>query len=116
MSKPYSASDVRRYARCPRQWWYETRRDELASLEPAELERRAALLRRRYGVRATELPAYQLLVDLAARQDRLASGRTTHREHATRVAQRRAGCLIPAALFVVALWLSTQRAAARYDT
>lgn len=99
----YSASDVRRYARCPRQWWYETRSEELADLEPAELARRMAALRRRYGDTAESLPAYRLLADLLQREERLAVGRETHAAHAARVARRRSGCLIPLlSLFVAA--------------
>ena len=104
--KRYSASDVRRYARCPRQWWYEARSGELAGLEPAELERRMAMLRRRHGAAAENLPAYRLLADLREREERLAHGRAVHEAHAARVARRRAGCLLPAAgLLLTALCL-----------
>ncbi len=105
-SKRYSASDVRRYARCPRQWWYEARSGELAGLAAAELERRMAALRRRHGAAAENLPAYRLLADLREREDRLAHGRAVHAAHAARVARRRAGCMLPAAgLLVVGLCL-----------
>jgi len=102
-SRRYSASDIRRYTRCPRQWWYEARRDDLAQLTPAELERRMAALRRRHGAGAEALPAYLLLSDLAARQQQMAHGRAVHRAHAARVSRRRIGCLLPFASLCVVL-------------
>lgn len=93
MRRLYSASDVRRYARCPRQWWYETRQAELASLSAEEIERRLTALRRRYGARAEETTAYQLLDDLAARQRQLARGRHVHAAHARRALHPGLGCL-----------------------
>lgn len=77
----------------------------MAALDPAELERRIAWLRQRYGAEAPARPDYRLLVDLAVRQGRLTRGSALHREHAARVARRRAGCLLPAALLVVSLRL-----------
>lgn len=116
-SRRYSASDVRRYARCPRQWWYEARRDDLAALTPAELERRMAALRRRHGAGAENLPAYLLLADLAARQEQMAHGRAAHRAHAARVSRRGAGCFLPfAGLLVVALCLTLALTRAPLDT
>ena len=93
MTRLYSASDVRRYARCPRQWWYEARQAEWASLTAEEIERRLAALRRRHGVRAEEMPAYQLLADLAERQRHLARGRRVHAAHARRALRPGLGCL-----------------------
>ncbi len=115
-SRRYSASDIRRYARCPRQWWYEARRDDLAELTPAELDRRMAALRRQHGAGAESLPAYLLLSDLAARQQQMAHGRAVHRAHAARVSRPRAGCLLPfvalcivlARVMVLPLYISTR--------
>jgi len=104
MRRLYSASDVRLYARCRRQWWYERRASELAALEPAELARRMAALRRRYGARTDSLPAYRLLADLAARGERLDRGALVHRRHAAR-ALRPTGCLPMTGLLAVALLL-----------
>ncbi len=104
MRRLYSASDVRAYARCRRQWWYERRGAEWASLEPAEIERRLAVLRRRHGARAGDIPAYRLLADLAARGERLERGRQVHRAHAAR-AFRPAGCLPVAGLLAMGLLL-----------
>lgn len=94
----YAASEVRSYARCARQWWYESRDDELATLSPAEIARRMSALRRRHGREATTLPLYKLLSDLAARDDRLTQGRSVHHAHATRVRGTAGGrgCLLPA--------------------
>lgn len=92
MRRLYAASDVRAYARCRRQWWYERRSSELATLEPAVIVERMAALRRRHGARAESLPAYRLLADLAARHTNLERGARVHRAHATR-ALRPSGCL-----------------------
>ncbi len=94
----YAASEVRSYARCARQWWYESRDDELATLSPAEITRRLAALRRRHGRDAATLPLYKLLTDLAARDDRLSRGRAAHHAHAARVRDTASGhgCLFPA--------------------
>lgn len=100
-SRRYSASDIRRYARCPRQWWYEARSAEMAGLDAAEAERRMAVLRRRHGAAATDLPAYRLLADLQEREERLAYGRAAHAAHAARVARRRIGCALPVAGLLV---------------
>ena len=104
MRRLYAASDVRAYARCRRQWWYERRAAEWAALDPVEIERRLAILRRRHGARAGEAPAYRLLDDLAARGARLERGREVHRAHATR-ALRPAGCLPMAGLLTMVLLL-----------
>ena len=113
MRRLYSASDVRRYARCPRQWWYETRGDELGALTPPEIARRLDALRRRYGAAAHEQPAYRLLADLAAREERLAHGREVHHTHARR-ALRPLGCLPLAGLVVVTALLLLLLLAPRY--
>lgn len=104
MRRLYSASDVRAYARCPRQWWYERRSVELAALTPDVVERRLAALHRRYGADAASRPEYRLLVDLLGRDDRLARGARIHRAHASR-ALRPTGCLLPAGLLAAALLL-----------
>ncbi len=99
MTRLYSASDIRTYAQCPRQWWYEARSAELAVLTPEEVRHRLVALRRRHGRQAEDLPAYRLLADLEAREERRAHGNAVHRAHAaavharTHVSPRRAGCL-----------------------
>lgn len=105
MKHLYTASDVRRYARCPRQWWYEARADELAALGPDEVRRRLDALRRRYGDAAGDLAAYRLLTDLAARHERLAHGRDVHRAHAARALGRGRGCLLPITVFLAVILL-----------
>jgi hypothetical protein len=92
MRRLYAASDVRSYARCRRQWWYERRSAEFAALEPTVIARRMAALRRRYGAEAEGLPAYRLLADLAARDANLERGARVHRAHAARTL-RPSGCL-----------------------
>jgi len=104
MRRLYAASDVRAYARCRRQWWYERRSAELAVLEPAVIARRMAALRRRYGSGAEEAPAYRLLADLAARNEDLERGARIHRAHAAR-ALRPSGCLPVAGLLTGMLLL-----------
>lgn len=102
MRRLYSASDVRAYARCRRQWWYERRAAEWAALAPAEIERRMGALRRRHGARTGDMPVYRLLDDLAARGERLERGRHAHRAHAAR-ALRPAGCLPAVGLLALCL-------------
>jgi len=112
----YAASEVRSYARCARQWWYESRDDELATLTPSEIARRMAALRRRHGRDAAELPLYKLLAALSARDDRLSRGRAVHHAHAARVRSgaRGRGCLPPVlgalCLLVAALLCRPRRA------
>ncbi len=109
MGRLYTANDVRSYARCPRQWWYEARSEELAALSPDEVRRRLDRLRRRHGAAADDLPAYRLLSDLAAREQSLAHGRETHRAHAVRALSpaesrgRGSGCLPLAGLVLLAV-------------
>lgn len=105
MKRLYTASDVRRYARCPRQWWYEARADELAALDPDEVRQRLDALRRRHGDAAGDLAAYQLLADLAARHERLAHGRDVHRAHAARALGGGRGCLFPITVFLAVVLL-----------
>lgn len=93
MRRIYSASDVRRYARCRRQWWYEARQAELVSLSAEEIERRLTALRRRHGALAEQMPAYQLLAGLAARRQHLARGQAVHAAHARRALRPGLGCL-----------------------
>lgn len=104
MRRLYTASDVRAYARCRRQWWYERRSTDLAALEPSVIARRMAALRRLHGARADDLPAYRLLADLAARDANLEHGARVHRAHAAR-ALRPSGCLPMAGLFAGVLLL-----------
>ena len=108
MRRLYSASDVRRYARCPRQWWYEARQDEWVSLTAAEIERRLVALRRRHGAQAETMPAYRLLADLAARQRHLAHGRQVHLAHARQALRPGLGCLT--ALLAIGAVIMTLRA------
>lgn len=113
--KLYTASDIRSYARCPRQWWYETRSAELARLSAEEVERRLAALRRRHGTRAEDLAAYQLLADLAARHERLARGRASHATHARQALRPRVGCLPTLlGLIVLLLWKMTEEPLQRH--
>lgn len=104
MRRLYAASDVRAYARCRRQWWYERRSAEFAALEPSVIARRMVALRRRYGSGAESLPAYRLLADLAARDANLERGARVHRAHAAR-ALRPSGCLPLAGLLAGMLLL-----------
>ncbi len=104
MRRLYAASDVRAYARCRRQWWYERRSAELAALEPAVIARRMAALRQRYGSGVEDLPTYRLLADLSARDANLERGARVHRAHAAR-ALRSNGCLPVAGLLAGTLLL-----------
>lgn len=104
MRRLYAASDVRAYARCRRQWWYERRSAELAALEPIVIAKRMAALHRRHGAGAEEAPAYRLLAGLAARDANLERGARVHRAHAAR-ALRPSGCLPVAGLLTGVLLL-----------